>query len=174
MSNTFRLHGLQHSRLPCPSLSPGVSSKSCPLSRWCYKTIVWIDFRIRAGLKSPFHYYLCSVQFSSVQSLSHVRLFVTPLTAAHQALLSCTISWSLLKCMSIESVTPSNHLILCCPLLLLLSVFLSIRVFSNESVLCIRWPKYWRFGFSISYSNNMQGWFPLELTGLISLLSRDS
>ena len=92
-----------------------------------------------------------------LQLPSHVRLFVTPLTAAHQALLSCTISWSLLKCMSIESVTPSNHLILCCPLLLLLSVFLSIRVYSNESVLCIRWPKYWSFSFSISPSNEYSG-----------------
>ena len=90
--------------------------------------------------------------FSSVQSLSHVRLFVTPWTAAHQASLSITNSWSLLKLMSIESVMPSNHLILCRPLLPP-SVFLSIGVFSNESVLCIRWPKYWSFSFSISLSN---------------------
>ena len=78
----------------------------------------------------------------SVQSLSHVQLFVTPWTAALQASLSITNSWSLLKFMSIELVMPSNHLILCCPLLLLPSIFPSIRVFSNESVLCIRWPKY--------------------------------
>ena len=86
---------------------------------------------------------------SSVHSLSHVQLFVTPWTAAHQVSLSITISWSLLKLMSIESVVPSNHLILCHPFLLLPSVFPSIRVFSNESVLCIRWPKDWRFSFGI-------------------------
>ena len=84
-----------------------------------------------------------SVQFSSVQSLNHVRLFATPWTAAHQASLSITNSQSLLKFMSIESVMPSSHLILCCPLLLLPSVFPNIRVFSNESVLHIRWPVAW-------------------------------
>ena len=93
----------------------------------------------------------------SVQSVSHVRLFVTPWTAACQASLSITNSQSLLKLMSIESVMPSNHLILCCPLLLLLSIFPSIRVFSNESVLCIRWPKYWSFTFGISPSNEYSG-----------------
>ena len=91
---------------------------------------------------------------SSVQSLSHVRLFLTPWTAACQASLSITNFWSLLKLMSIESVMPSNHLILCCPLLLP-SIFPSIRVFSNESVLHIRWPKYWRL--SISLSNEYSG-----------------
>ena len=91
-------------------------------------------------------------QSVSVQSLSHVRLFETPWTAAHQASLSITNSRSLLKLMSIESVMPSNHLILCRPLLLP-SIFPSIRVFSNESVLHIRWPKYWSFSFSISPSN---------------------
>ena len=89
----------------------------------------------------------------SVQLFSHVRLFVTPWTAAHHASLSITNSWSLLKLMSTESVMPSNHLILCHPLLLLPSIFPSIRVFSNESVLCIRWPKYWSFSFNISPSN---------------------
>ena len=82
--------------------------------------------------------------------LSHVRLFATPWTAARQASLSITNSQSLLKLMSIESVMPSNHLILCHPLLLLLSIFPSIQVFSKESVLCIRWPKYWSFSLSIS------------------------
>ena len=86
--------------------------------------------------------------FSSVQSLSCVRLFATPWTVAHQASLSITNSRSLLRPMSIESVMPSNHLILCRPLLLLPSVFPSIRVFSNESVLPIRWPKYWSFSIS--------------------------
>ena len=97
------------------------------------------------------------VLFSSVQSLSHVRLFVTPWTAAHQASLSFTISLSLLKLMSIESVMPSNHLILCYHLLLLPSIFPSIWVFSKESALRIRWPKYWTFSFSISPSNEHSG-----------------
>ena len=95
--------------------------------------------------------------FSSVQLLSHVQLFASPWTAACQASLSITNSQSLLKLMSIESVMPSNHLILSCPLLLLPSIFPSIRVFSNESVLCIRWPKYWNFIFSISPSNGYSG-----------------
>ena len=94
-------------------------------------------------------------QFSSVQSLSHVQLFATPWTAAHQASLSITNSQSLLKLMSIESVMPSNHLILCYPLLLPPSIFPSIRIFSNESVLLIRWPK--SFSFSISPSNKHPG-----------------
>ena len=91
-----------------------------------------------------------------VQSLSHVWIFATPWTAARQASLS-TISWSLHKLRSIESVMPSNHLILCHPLLLLPSIFPSIRVFSNESALCIRLPKYWSFSFSISPSNEYSG-----------------
>ena len=91
--------------------------------------------------------------FSSVHPLSCVRFYVTPWTAAHQASLSITNSWSLFKLMSIKSVMPSNHLILCRPLLLLPSIFPSIRVFSSESVLCIMWPKYWSFSFSISPSN---------------------
>ena len=94
---------------------------------------------------------------SSVQSLSCIQLFATPWTAAHQASQSITNSRSLLKLMSIESVMPSNHLILCCPLLLPPSIFSSIRVFSNESVLCIRWPKYWSFSFSISSPNEYSG-----------------
>ena len=106
--------------------------------------------------------------FSSVQSLSHVQLFLTPWTAAHQASLSITNSWSLLKLTSIKSVMPSNHLILCHPLLFLPSIFPSIRVFSSESLLHIRWPKYWNFSFSISPSNEYSGlisfridWFDL-------------
>ena len=98
-----------------------------------------------------------SFQFSSVQSLSHVWLFVTPWIAARQASLSITNSKSLLKLMSIESVMPSNHLILCCPLLLLPPIPPSIRVFSNESTLGMRWPKYWSFNFSISPSNEHPG-----------------
>ena len=97
------------------------------------------------------------MRFSSVQSLSCVQFSVTPWTAAHQASLSITNSRSLLKLMSIESVMPFNHLILCHSLLFLSSIFPSIRVFSNESVLCIRWPKYWSFSFSISPSNEYSG-----------------
>ena len=104
-----------------------------------------------------------------VQSLSHVWLFVTPWTAAHQASLSITNSWSLLKPMSIASVMPSNHLILCRPLLLLPSIFPRIKVFSNKSVLHIRWPKYWSFSFNISPSNEYSGLIPLGWTGWISL-----
>ena len=96
----------------------------------------------------------------SVQLLSRVQLFVTPWTAAHQPSLSITNSQSLLKLISIESVMPFNHLTLCCPLLLLPSIFPSIRAFSNESALCIRWPKYWSFSFSTSPS--------IEYSGLIS------
>ena len=96
-------------------------------------------------------------QFSLVQSLSHVRLFATPWTGALQASQSITNSRSLLKLMSIELVMPSNHLILCRPLLLLPSIFPSIKVFSNESVLCTRWPTFWSFSFSISPSNEYSG-----------------
>ena len=99
---------------------------------------------------------LCKIS-QSVQSLSHVHLFVTPWTAAHQASLSITNSWSPPKPMSIESVMPSNHLILCHPLLLLPSIFPSIRVFSYESALHITWPKYWNFSFNISPSHEHPG-----------------
>ena len=98
-----------------------------------------------------------SIQFSSVQLLSHVQLFATPWTAARQASLFITNSRSLPKPMSTESVMSSSHLILHCPLLLLPSIFPSIRVFSNESVLCIRWPKYWSFSFNLSPSNEYPG-----------------
>ena len=98
-----------------------------------------------------------NVQFSSVQSLSHVRLFETPWTAARQASLSIIISWSSPKPMSIESVMPSSHLIFCHCLLLLPPIPPSIRVFSNESALRIRWPKYWSFSFNISLSNEYSG-----------------
>ena len=119
---------------------------------------------------------LTAFQFSSVQSFSCVQLFVTPWTAARQASLSITNSWSLLKLMSIESVMPSNHLILCHLLLLLPSIFPSIRIFSNESVLRIRWPSGGQsIGVSASASvlpMNIQDWFPLGLTNLISLQSK--
>ena len=108
---------------------------------------------------------LSQVQFSSVQSFSCVWLFRTPWTAACQASLSITTSQSLLKLMSIELVMPSHHLILSHPLLFLSSIFPSIRVFSNESAVCIKWPKYWSFSFSISLSNKYSGLISLGLTG---------
>ena len=105
-------------------------------------------------------------QFSSVQPLSHVRLFATPWTAARQASLSITNSRSPAKPMSIKLVMPSNHLILCHPLLLLPSIFPSIRVFSNESALRIRWPKYWSFSFNISLSNEHPGLISFRMNWL--------
>ena len=125
----------------------------------------------------------CRPQFSSVQCLSHVQLFVTPWTAAPQASLSITNSRSLLKLVSIESVMTSNHLIRCRSLLLLPSIFPSIRVFQNESVLCIRWPKNWSFSFNITPSNEYSGlisfgmdWLdPLAVQGTLkSLLQHHS
>ena len=113
-----------------------------------------------------------AVSIVAVQSVSLVRLFVTPWTTAHQASLFFTISQSLLKFMSIESVMSCNHLILCCPLLHLPSNFTSLRVFSNDSVICIRWQKYWSFSFISVLPTNIQDWFPLGLTGLISLQSK--
>ena len=132
-------------------------------NKWLYRQNVWC--------------------FSSVQSLSHVRLFATPWTAAHQASLSITNSQSLLKLMSIKSVMPSNHLIFCRPLLLLPSIFASIRVFSNESLLHVRWSKDQSFSLSISPSNEYSGlisfriaWFDLlEVQGTLkSLLQHHS
>ena len=108
-------------------------------------------------LCKAFSVQFSSVQFSSVQSLNHVRLFVTPWIVALQASLSITNSWSLLKLMCIESVMPSSHLILCRPLLLRPPVPPSIRVFSNESTLHMRWPTYWSFSFSISSTNEHPG-----------------
>ena len=102
----------------------------------------------------------------SVQSFSHVQLFVTPWTAVHQASLSITNSQSLLKLISIESVMPSTHLICCCPLLLPPSIFPRIRVFSNESVLLTRWPEYWSFSFSISPSNDYSGLISFKMDWL--------
>ena len=126
----------------------------------------------------PNHFYFrvsCQVivyMFSSVQLLSCIRLFVTPWTVVRQASLSIINSQSLLKLMSIDLVMPSNHLILCRPLLLLPSIFPSIRVFSNESVLGIRWPKYWSFSLSSDLLMNIQDWFPFRLTDLISWQSK--
>ena len=111
-------------------------------------------------------YSFSSVQFTSLQSLSHVQLFVTPWTTAWQASLSITNSQSLLKLISIESLMSSNHLILCHPLLLLPSIFLRISVFSIESTLRMRWPKYWSFSFNISPSNEHPGLISLRMDWL--------
>ena len=113
-----------------------------------------------------------SIHFAVVQSLSHVQLFATPWTAACQASLSLTKSQRLFKLMSIEEVMPSNHLILCCLLLLLPSIFPSIRVFSNESVVHIRWPKYWSFSFSISTSSEYSGLISFRMDWLNLLQSK--
>ena len=119
----------------------------------------------------PLESFQGSVQFSSVPSLSRVRVFATPWTAACQASVSITNCWSLLQLMSTESVMPSNHLILCQPLLFLPSIFPSIGVFSKESVLCIRWPKYWSFSFNISPSNEYPGLisFRMDWLGLLAV-----
>ena len=155
----FDTHRLWPARLLCPWKSPGKNT-----GVGCHFLLQGI-FSTKGSNSGLMHYrrmlyclsYYTIFQFSSVQLLSHVRFFATSWTAAHQAFLSITNSWSLLKLMSIESVMPFNHLILCHPFLLLPSIFPSIRVFSNESVLCIRWPKYWSFSFSISPSNEYSG-----------------
>ena len=131
-------------------------------SHLCKKDLfkeVWFSF---SHFLCPYHPVLClfcrwPISFSSVQLLSPIRLFAAPWTAACQASLFITNFWSFLKLMSIELVMPSNDLVPCCPLLLLPSIFPSIRVFSTESVLRIRWPKYWSFNFSISPSNERSG-----------------
>ena len=114
----------------------------------------------------------CNIHFSSVQSLSHVWLFATPWTTAHQASLSITNSQSLPKFMSIESVMPSNHLILCCSLVFLPLIFPSIRVFSNESALHIRWPKYWSFSCSIRPFSEHPGLISFRMNWLDLLQSK--
>ena len=117
---------------------------------------------------------ICSVivNIVVVQSLSHVQLFAIPWSAAHQVSLSFTISLSLLTLLFIESMMPSNHLIICHPLLLLCSIFPSIRVFSNESALLFRWPKDWNFSFSIRPSDEHSGLISFRIDGLICLLSK--
>ena len=154
----LRLHG------PQPSLDSLVGSEGPP-NPW----VPWLPvLRERCPGETEGHYlwnassWSPSVQFSSVQWLSPVRLFATPWTTAHQASLSIANSQSLLKLMSIELVMLSNHLILCHPLLLLPSIFPSVRVFSNESALHIRWPKYWSFSFSNSPSNEHPGLISFE------------
>ena len=144
VSDSLRPHGLQHARLLCPSPTPGACSNSCPLSRWCHPSIS----SSIVPFSSHLQYFPGSGSFPMSQFFASVSQFsrsgvsdsVTLWTAAHQASLYITNSQSLLKLMPIESVMPSNHLILYCPLLLPPSIFPSIRVFSNESVLHIRWP----------------------------------
>ena len=138
----FQCHSLKpsHPRL-LPQSAKDYSLHLCLFCCLAYKVIITVFLNF------------ISVQFSSVELLSRVWLFVTPWTAACQASLSITNSWSPPKPMSTESVMPSNHLILCHSLLFLPSIFPSTRVFSNRSALCIRWPKYWNFSFNISFSN---------------------
>ena len=126
------------------------------------------------GMMNWFWKSLCMRFVVVVQSLSCIRLFATPRTAERLASLSITNSWSLLKLMSIASVTPSNHLILCHPLLLPPSIFPSIRVFSNESALHIRWPKYWSFSFSISPSNEYSGLISFRMDWLDHLAVQET
>ena len=129
--------------------------RNCPV-------VFFLQHRVHHFFSTPLNFF----QFSAVQSLSHVRLFETPWIAAHQASLSNINSQSLLKLMSIELVMPSNHLILCHPLLFLPSIFSSLRFFSNESVLPIRWPKYWSFSFSISPSSEFSGLISFRINWL--------
>ena len=147
----------------------GVAKNQTQLRNWteliCHYAVAIHSFQWSCLLTSY-------IQYVVIQSHSHVQLFATPWTAARQASLSLTISWSLPKFMSIAFVIPSNHLILWHPLLLLPSIFPSIRKFSNESVVHIRWPKYGCFSFRIILSVSIQGWFPLWLTGLIFLQSK--
>ena len=143
------------------NMNPNFSSLSdCVIKeKSCKETSTWVLLTTSDKQVWLFIIYAVSIQkgFSSVQSLSRVRLFATPWTAACQASLSLTNSWSPAKPMSTESVMPSNHLILCHPLLLLPSIFPSIRVFSDESALHIRWPKYWSFSLNICPSNEYPG-----------------
>ena len=140
VSDSLRPHESQHTRPPCPSPTPGVHSDSSPSSRWCHPAISF----------SVVPFSSCPQSLPASESFPMSQLFAPPWTAVCQASLSITNSWSLLKLMSIESVMPSNNFILCHPLLLPPSIFPSIRAISNESVLCIRWSKYWSFSFSIS------------------------
>ena len=147
-------------------------------SDWMFWLVSFIPASVnmeRAGVRTAVNQTYQTEEENScvhaVQSLSLVWLFATPWTAVHQGFFAFTVTQSLLKPMSFESVMPSNNLILCCLLFLLPSIFPNIRVFSKESSLQIRWPSIKSFSFN-EYSMNIQGWFPLGLTGLISLLSK--
>ena len=156
----LKVHTLRH------GLPPGSVVKNLPAMQamwvWCLSMKESLEKEMAThssilAWRIPWIEEPGGLESSPVQSFSRVRLFVTPRTTACQASLSITNSWVLIKLMSTESVLPSNHLILCRPLLLPPSIFPSIRVFSNESALCIRWPKYWSFSFSISPSNEYSG-----------------
>ena len=150
--------------LVCPSLCLHLCS--CPIYRFI--CTIFLDSTYMQFSLGPKIHTFSSFSFfwHSVQSLSHIRLFATPWIAARQASLSITNTCSLLKLMAIELVIPSSHLILCCPLLLLIPIPPSIRVFSNESTLRIRWPKYWSFSFNISPSNEHPGLTSLRMDWL--------
>ena len=149
-------HGLQPSRLLCPWDFPG---KNTAVGCHFLFQGIFLTQRSNRHLLHGWRilYYWAMIDFSSVQSLSRVRLFVTPWITARQASLSITNSQSSLKLTSIQSMMPSSHLILCRPLLLLPPIPVSIRVFSNESTLRMRWPKYWSFSFSIIPSKEIPG-----------------
>ena len=188
VSDSLQPHAPQHTRPPCPSTTPGVYPNSCPLSRWCHPTIsssvvtfLFCPQSFPASGSFQMSQLFASggqnigvsastsdicIQFSSVQSLSRVQLFATPWIAACQAFLSITNSQNLPKLMSIESVMSSSHLILRRTLLFLPPIPPSIRVFSNESTLCISWPKYWSFSFSISPSNEHPGLISFRMSRL--------
>ena len=154
-----------------------LTASSFPPFQWRKEKVILLIL-LRTKLQFYFTWQPSAVQpcgghqFSSVQSLSWVQLFVTSWTAAWQASLSASNSWSLLKLMPIELVMPSNHLILCHPLILPPSIFPSIRVFSNETVLHIRWPEYWSFSSTSVLPMNIQDWFPLGWTSWNSLQSK--
>ena len=159
MEVILNLHGLPWTTNSYYSLSlDSYSSYSWLLVIFCHN-FLFLQFISKVYFinKLLIQSVACFISISSVQSLSHVQLFVTPWTAACQASLSITNSWSLFKLMSIRLVMLANHLILCCPLLFLPSIIPSIRVFSNESALRIRWPNYWSFSFSINPSNEHPG-----------------
>ena len=160
----FSIHGIYQTRI-LEWVAISYSRESPQPRDW-----TWIFFLLHWQADSLPLYHLGSPFIGSVQLLSHVQLFVNPCTAACQASLFITNSQSMLKLPSIESVIPSNHLILCGPLLLP-SIFPSIRVFSDESVLCIKWPKYWSFSFSIGPSNEYSGLisFRIDWFGLLSV-----
>ena len=157
VSISSKHHGLQHARLPYPSPTPGAYSSSCPSTWWCYPTISsCLPLLLLPSMFPTSGSFLMSQFFPSVQ-FSSVRLFATPWIPARQASLSITNSRSSLRLTSIESVMPSSHLILCRPLLLLPTIPPSSRVFSNESTVRMRWPKYWSFSFSIIPSKEIPG-----------------
>ena len=163
--------------MPTAEINPNISvaclqqNYISPSSNHPSKVILAVRWFSPDWLKAPSSFHIAALPPSVVQSLSCVWLFVIPRTAAHQPSLPVTISLRLLKRMSIESFMPSNHLILCCPLLLLPSIFPSIRVFSNELDLHIGWPKYWSFSFRISSSSEYSGLISLMFRGLSKIFS---